>query len=375
MTNKLGLVSVVIPAFNARQTIREAVESVLAQTYSDLEVVVVDDCSTDGTLEILADLAERDGRLRLLRRSENGGPPATRNTGIRASSGALLAFIDADDLWHPEKIAMQVEKMAQCGPEVGVVYTWCTYMDEAGHIIPNRVFAGKHEGDVYAALLFGNFINNTWLVRRSCLEAIGGYSEHLAIGNEDLQIYLDLAERYEFVVVPEFLTAYRVLQTSKSHDVWRMKDGHEAVRDLARERHPSLPGWLFRWSASNQLWFLAFRCAQAGEWTDALKLGLLTIARDPEFVLRPVLWRALLRYVPRLLGRAPVMEPEPVETRPFLDGGPPPKLARAEEVTVDEQRRARRIAGLTVHRFKAKARPEAIHGERDAVGEPRSRAV
>jgi hypothetical protein len=265
--------------------------------------------------------------------------------------------------------------MEQCGPEVGVVYTWCTYMDEAGLVIPNRVFAGKYEGDVYAALLFGNFINNTWLVRRSCIDVIGGYREHLAIGNEDLQIYLDLAERYEFVVVPEFLTAYRVVQTSKSHDVWRMKAGHEAVRAAARERHPSLPAWLFRWSAGNQLWFLAFRCAQAGDWSDALRLGLLTIARDPEFVLRPVLWRALLRYVPRLLGRAPVMEPEHVEPQHFLDGGPPLQLARAEQVTDDERRRALRIASLTVHRRESRPRSQGAGCERDALVEPTSRAV
>jgi hypothetical protein len=128
-----------------------------------------------------------------------------------------------------------------------------------------------------------------------------------------------------------------------------MKAGHEAVREAARARHPSLPGWLFRWSASNQLWFLAFRCAQAGEWADALRLGLLTIVRDPEFVFRPVLWRALMRYLPRLLGRAPVESVQRAEPPLFLDGGPPHRLPGAGEVTDDERRRARRLAGITVH--------------------------
>jgi cellulose synthase/poly-beta-1,6-N-acetylglucosamine synthase-like glycosyltransferase len=116
------LVSVVIPSFNARSTIREALMSVQSQTYRNLDIVIVDDASTDGTLDAVADLAETDSRVRLIRREQNGGIPSTRNIGINASRGVYLSFLDADDLWHPDKIRLQVEKMRECGPEVAVVY-------------------------------------------------------------------------------------------------------------------------------------------------------------------------------------------------------------------------------------------------------------
>lgn len=220
------LVSVIIPAFNARSTIREALEFVRAQTHANLDIIIVDDGSSDGTPDAVEDIAAADSRVRIIRRPANGGIPSTRNIGIRASNGVYLSFLDADDLWHPDKIRLQIEKMRTCGPNVAVVYSWCTYMDAETRIIPRRVFARTFEGDVYSQLLISNFVNNTWLVRPSCLDEVGHYREDLVAGNEDLQIYLDLAARFDFAVVPKFLTAYRLLPTSKSHDVWNMRKGH-----------------------------------------------------------------------------------------------------------------------------------------------------
>jgi glycosyltransferase involved in cell wall biosynthesis len=340
------LVSVIIPAFNARATLREAVESVLNQTYRQLELIVIDDASRDDCLEEVRDLAQRDARLRLVRQERNAGAPASRNRGIWMSHGEYLAFLDADDVWHPEKLARQVAKMDASGPEVGVVYTWCTYMDWDGYIIPNRVFAGEYEGDVYGALLEGNFINNTWLVRRSCLEQIAGYRAELAVGNEDLQIYLDLAERYEFVVVPEFLTAYRLNPHSKSHDVWGMKRGHEAVLAQARARHPELPSWLLRWSAANQSFFLAFQCIRQRRWWDGLRLAAITFVRDPAFFARPFFWGIIQRAVARSLGRLPPPTTGPKQR--YLDGGPPPQLPVPLNDTPEARERRRRLAAVRV---------------------------
>jgi glycosyltransferase involved in cell wall biosynthesis len=343
------LVSVVIPSFNARSTIREALMSVQSQTYRNLDIVIVDDASTDGTLDAVADLAETDSRVRLIRREQNGGIPSTRNIGINASRGVYLSFLDADDLWHPDKIRLQVEKMRECGPEVAVVYSWCTYMDANTRIIPGRVFAGTFEGEVYTQLLMSNFINNTWLVRRSCLDAVGHYREDLVTGNEDLQIYLDLAARYDFVVVPQFLTAYRLLPSSKSHDVWNMRAGHKAVLSRAREEHPSLPVWLFRWSEANQLWFLAFRCLRAGRRGEGIKLLLATFLRDPSFILRPTVRQTFMRAIAtQLSGDAGVTSQDEGRRRRFLDGGPPPKLEMPQVTSWIERWRSQRISRVSV---------------------------
>jgi glycosyltransferase involved in cell wall biosynthesis len=338
------LVSVIIPAYNARETIREALESVRAQTYINLDIVIVDDGSRDGTLEAVKDLAEIDSRVSLIRRDQNGGIPTTRNIGIKASRGVYLSFLDADDLWHPDKIRLQVEKMRQCGPNVAVVYSWCTYMDKDTRIIPGRVFAGTFEGDVYTQLLMGNFVNNTWLVRRSCVEAVGGYREDLRTGNEDLQIYLDLAARFDFVVVPQFLTAYRLLPSSKSHDVWNMKLGHRAILDRVRREHPLLPNWLFRWSEANQLWFLGFRCLRSGRWDEGIRLLIDAVHTDPGFVLRPTVRKTFMRGIFRKLTGRQILQSEMGPRYKFLDGGPPPVLPVPEITSRIERWRLNRIS-------------------------------
>jgi glycosyltransferase involved in cell wall biosynthesis len=350
---KDALVSVIIPAFNARSTIREALESVRAQTYRNLDIVIVDDGSSDGTLDEIMGIPGIDPRVRIIRRENNGGIPSTRNIGIKASRGVYLSFLDADDLWHPDKIRLQLDRMNECGPQVAVVYSWCTYMDAEARIIPNRVFAGTFEGNVYAQLLMSNFVNNTWLVRRSCLDAVGYYRENLVTGNEDLQIYLDLAARFDFAVVPQFLTAYRLLPSSKSHDVWNMLAGHRSVLKLAREQHPSLPAWLFRWAEANQLWFLGFRCLRAKRCAEGVTLLLATIICDPGFILRPTVRRTLMRTIFRQWpGRAEVKSQEGPRRR-FLDGGPPPHLKVPQVRSRIEEWRAKRVSSVSVRTASA----------------------
>jgi glycosyltransferase involved in cell wall biosynthesis len=364
------LVSVVIPAFNARSTIRETVESVQSQSYRNLEIIIVDDASTDGTSEAVADLAASDTRIRLIRRDSNGGLPSTRNVGIKASSGVYVSFVDADDLWHPDKIMRQVEKMRQCGPQVAVVYCWCTYMDATSHIIPRRVFAARFEGDIFTHLLISNFINNTLLVRRSCLDAVGYYREELVGGGEDLQLYLDLAARYDFAVVPEFLTAYRLLPSSKSHDVWKMRAGHMAVLARARDEHPSLPAWLFRWSEANQLWFLGFRCLRAGRWSEGLALLLATVWRDPSFILRPTVRQTLMRAITRKLSGNSDGKPAEGPRLRYLNGGPPPNLEVPLVRSRIEQWRSRRISGVSVRTVAPSASGQAAASGKSAHTSP-----
>lgn len=106
-------VSIVMPAYNAETYIGESIESVLAQTYLDWELLVVDDCSTDSTVGIVEGYARNDERIKLLRAEQNGGPARARNRAIDAASGRFISFLDADDLWHPKKLARQLAWMAE----------------------------------------------------------------------------------------------------------------------------------------------------------------------------------------------------------------------------------------------------------------------
>lgn len=109
-------VSVVIPSFNSERYIRQTVESVRRQTFTDWELIVVDDGSTDGSPAIVETSAGQDDRIRLVRLERNAGRPAVpRNAGVRAAQGAYVAFLDADDLWHPQKLEIQLRHMRACG--------------------------------------------------------------------------------------------------------------------------------------------------------------------------------------------------------------------------------------------------------------------
>ena len=113
------LVSVVVPCFNGERFLARTIESVLSQTYRELEIIVVDDRSTDGSVALVRRYAERDERVRLIERDRNAGAPAApRNTGVRAARGNWIAFLDADDVWHPEKLDIQMKILAQTGADL-----------------------------------------------------------------------------------------------------------------------------------------------------------------------------------------------------------------------------------------------------------------
>jgi glycosyltransferase involved in cell wall biosynthesis len=238
----LDLVSVVVPLHNGAATIERTLVSIQSQTWRALEVLVVDDGSTDDGPARAARIAAEDPRIRLLRQ-DNTGVAAARNRGAAESRGRLLAFVDADDLWAPEKIELQMAAMAQGGPKVGLVYTWAALIDEE-----DRVYSTEHrpqaEGVVLRELCRGNVVGNgsSPLIRREAFEAVGGYDTSLrargAQGCEDLMIYLRIAERYEFRVVRQRLTGYRVTPQNMSSDALRMLRSCELTLAEFRGRHP-----------------------------------------------------------------------------------------------------------------------------------------
>jgi glycosyltransferase involved in cell wall biosynthesis len=303
------LVSVVVPAYNAAAFIAETLESALAQSHRALEVIVVDDGSTDSTPQVVEAFASRDPRVRLLRQ-RNRGVAAARNLGIAEARGALIAPLDADDLWHPEKIARQVAAMRAAGPRVGMIYTWSSLIDEHSRVFPRAAHAALYEGDVFPYFVVYNFVGNASapLIRRDCVRAVGGYDSGLRArggeGCEDLMLYLRIAERYEVALVPELLVGYRLTSSNMSNDRRRMRRGRELVLETVRARHPDLPQRLYRWSRSFDCIYLGRRCLRRGRPTIALWLFVCALAHDPAAVLEPPLWRAVGRVVGRFVSDA-----------------------------------------------------------------------
>lgn len=128
-----ALVSVIVPVFNAEKYIKRTVESVKAQTYDNWELILVNDCSSDNSLKIILDLADKDKRIKVISLDENSGPAVARNMGIKAAKGSFIAFLDADDLWLPEKLEKQLKFIEE--KDCAFSYTSYKYADEDGNVI------------------------------------------------------------------------------------------------------------------------------------------------------------------------------------------------------------------------------------------------
>ena len=225
-------VSVIVPAYNAMTYLPETIANLLEQTYTDFEVVVVNDCSTDNIEEWVTQIS--DSRVRLVSQ-ENKGLATARNTGIKASQGEYLAFLDADDLWESTKLAKQVQVL-DSHPEVGLVYSWVTYIAQEGKTT-GRTVSYQAEGDVWRELVQKNLIEcgSVPMVRLSCLEKVGLFDEQLSYLNvgEDWDMWLRIAARYPFKVIKEPLVYYRQLSGSASKNCEQVAKSFRAVIEKA----------------------------------------------------------------------------------------------------------------------------------------------
>jgi len=195
-------VSVIIPAYNRAATVAQAIRSVIAQTYQDFEILVVDDCSTDDTHGAVA--AVKDPRVRYLRHDRNRGGSAARNTGIAASTGRYIAFLDSDDEWRPEKLAKQVERFEASPPRVGLVGTGQISVYDNGRTWERPLTIS---GDVRQTLLTYNVVGSAsnGMIRRSVIDVVTGFDETLPSW-QDIDLWLRIAEHFDIAIVPEYLT-------------------------------------------------------------------------------------------------------------------------------------------------------------------------
>ncbi|HEV7264441.1 MAG TPA: glycosyltransferase [Falsiroseomonas sp.] len=198
------LVSVVVPTFNRASLLARALESVLAQSYGHFEVLVVDDASTDNTAEVVAAFGDR--RLRYLRQPRNAGVAMARNRGLAEAKGALIAFLDSDDEWAPEKLARQVALMRRRPDRVGLVYTGVLEYGAGGDRI-ERI--PDQRGDLWREMLHRNVMTSASgvMIRREVAETVGGFDPGLP-AIEDYEYWARIARFYEFDCVPEPLAIY-----------------------------------------------------------------------------------------------------------------------------------------------------------------------
>lgn len=206
MTKSFPKVTVIIPCYNRESYVGKTIESALNQSYPNIEVIAVDDCSTDSTYEVLKSFG---GRIRVMRQTENRGQSAAINMALRLSDGEFVAILDSDDIWDQEKIAFQVDYIAK-HPEVGLIYVNGYSMDEDG-TIQYKLYRPGHKEENRPELLLLDcyiFLPSCSLVRRSAFDTAGIFDETMRSA-QDHDMALRLAEVTRFAYVDRPLWYYR----------------------------------------------------------------------------------------------------------------------------------------------------------------------
>ncbi|MCC5636473.1 glycosyltransferase family 2 protein [Nostoc sp. CHAB 5844] len=310
---KAPLVSVIIPAYNAEKFIEKTLNSVLSQTYKNIEVIVVDDGSHDTTSDIVEFFAQQDSRVILFRQT-NAGVAAARNLAIEKSRGEYIAPIDADDIWYSQKLEKQVQCLVSADESVGLVYAWSVGIDEDDVIISDCNYEyysawRSIEGKVYPALIYSNFIGNASvpLIRRVCFDEIGGYNCQLkaqnAQGCEDWELYLRIAEYYDFRVVRDFLVGYRQVNGSMSSNYNAMAKSYYLVMRECQRKHPEIPDYIYDLSNSEFKLYLAFKSGACADNWNTLVLIFQAIKLDYTLLLYFWLYKSILIFILKVIAQ------------------------------------------------------------------------
>ena len=224
-------VSVIIPAYNAERFVRNAVASVANQSERDIEIIVIDDCSSDGTADICRAMAESDGRIRFMQNERNSGVSATRNSGVAAATGEYVAFLDSDDMWKPDKLALQLA-LANKHPECPIFFTASSFISSDG--APYTYTLHVPETVDFKRLLRQNIIScSSVMARREILLAHPFMYDGM---HEDYAVWLEILRAGTPARgIDDALLIYRLSDGSKSSNKL-----HSAVMQYRVYRHIGL---------------------------------------------------------------------------------------------------------------------------------------
>ncbi|MBX4894137.1 glycosyltransferase family 2 protein [Rhizobium bangladeshense] len=267
------LVAVVIPAYNAEDYVAQTLQSVIDQTHTALEIIVVDDGSTDETASICRRFAAEDSRIQLLS-TENRGVAAARNAGIEASKAGYIAFLDADDLWHPTYIERMLSALHPLPDTWGAVYALHRLIDSEGYCTKSGSSLSARESILIRHLVF-RFVGNGsgFMVRRAVIDKIGGYDSSYAKrgigGCEDFDFELRTAEHFKIEAVPLGLVGYRVHSAAMSADRSRMARSLLAVTEQCAARNPGLPAFVVSCARASAHLYAFSKFAALRDWRSA----------------------------------------------------------------------------------------------------------
>jgi glycosyltransferase involved in cell wall biosynthesis len=299
-------ITVIIPCYNCAAFIDQAINSVQSQTFTDFELLIIDDGSTSQTAQFLSAYVD-DSHIRIIHHEHNKGLSIARNTGIRQARGELIAFLDADDRWLPDKLGTQIKAFTD--PEVGVccVNAYFKYPDGVS-LNPQKWI--ENQDDLYSALLFRNVIPgsaSSMMVRRQCFDEIGAFDESLPAA-EDRDMWFRLVSMYKIVYIDTPLVLIdRSYKGHMSENIERMANGYEG---FLRNREKDVPARLRyllprAWRYANlRISTSYFQLKDPNKTYLYARRALSTsLPPDSDFcqALRLLLWSLVARYFPGLL--------------------------------------------------------------------------
>ena len=277
----MAKVSVIIPAYNRAHCIERAIKSVRDQTFTDMEIIVVDDASTDNTGEVVTSIS--DERIRYIRCETNRGP-TVRNEGMKAAQGKYIAFLDSDDEWLPDKIEKQVALMDSLSEDWGVCHTGLRIIKDGTAV---SVFRPKplKDGEVLRDFMGGKiyFQTSTIMVRRAVVEKIGFFDERLRYG-EDAEFLYRAFRHFRLAVIPEVTAVFHVDTTKGCSPVSAVR--FESSRLTFLEKHEKairseLGFYAARRFRGNNFWLIADAKFNAGEFASGVRYFLRAVAVFP----------------------------------------------------------------------------------------------
>lgn len=211
-------VSIVMPAYNCAEHIKESIDSALAQTHKDIELIVVDDGSTDGTAEVVQSYENPVVYLY----QENRGMSAARNTAMKSATGDFIAFLDSDDLWEPSKLEKQIA-LFETHPKIGMVGSYLEPIDSNGKRSGKTKPTSRPAEDFDSMFMQGTPVPTSVMIRSECVREVGYFNEAI-FGMEEVEFFMRIAQKYQVKFMDEILGFYRIWEGNvtkrKKHKMW-----------------------------------------------------------------------------------------------------------------------------------------------------------
>ncbi|MBF2016536.1 MAG: glycosyltransferase [Rivularia sp. T60_A2020_040] len=291
-------ISVIIPVYNGENTIQETIESVLNQTFTNFELIIINANSTDKTLSIIYQF--KDERIKVFSYPQ-ANVAVNRNRGINQVTGNYITFLDADDLWTTDKLAAQYTAL-QSNSQAGVAYSWTNCIDENAKFL-RKTSHVNYNGDVYAKFLLDDFIGNgsNVMIRREVLMKVNGFDEILT-NAQDTDMWLKLSAITDFICVPKAQILYRIREDSMSSNVLGLEKSNLQViqRAFAREQakqyqhlKPKAIGNLYKYLCYKVL--AAPPGKQQGKV--AARFLLTAIKTDISLLVKPIIFKAVFKLI------------------------------------------------------------------------------